>query len=482
MVYSKLGIFIFRRDMRLDDNLGLLELEKYVDYIFPIFILDENQILLNNKNKNYFSNNAVQFICESLIDLNHQLNNYNSRLRLFFGNPIDIIEELIKYFNNKYQIIIGFNKDFSSYAELRDNNINNICKTYDVHIIIYENDYILTPYILNKNNTAYKHYSAYYKNALKHKINEPIKNNFKKYIKSNLKIKTKNNFSEFNIKNLYKFYKENINLAQHGGRKIAINKLKHIDTFKDYNILRDRLDYDTTNLSAYLNLGCISIREAYYHIKNNLGINNILLKQLYWRDFFLTAYIFLENAKKYNYMDERYIDIKWKNDINDWKLLFKGTGFLLIDAAIQELLISGFIHNRARLLLGTFWTKYLLIDTFHKKYGSQVGFSKYLVDAIGPSQNKMNHHWITEFDYAGKRYAPKNIPIAGRYMDISNKMIKKYDPECIYIKKWLPHLLNIPNKELINWNEDIAKKYNYIHPSPLFDHKLKYNEWINACK
>ena len=66
-------------------------------------------------------------------------------------------------------------------------------------------------------------------------------------------------------------------------------------------------------------------------------------------------------------------------------------------------------------------------------------------------------------------------------MDPSNRMIAKWDPECIYIKKWLPQLKNIQNKELIKWNQEIAIKYN-IHPGPMFDSKLKYKEWIDKCK
>ena len=61
-------------------------------------------------------------------------------------------------------------------------------------------------------------------------------------------------------------------------------------------------------------------------------------------------------------------------------------------------------------------------------------------------------------------------------------MIIRFDPECVYIKKWLPNLINIPNKDLIKWSEDMSEKYNNIHPAPIFDHKEKYLEWIKACE
>lgn len=199
--------------------------------------------------------------------------------------------------------------------------------------------------------------------------------------------------------------------------------------------MRDRLDY-TTNLSGYLNIGCISIREAYHMIIKKLGRKNDLIKQLYWRDFYLQVVRYLDDGNKYEHMDKRYKKIKWVNSVELWnKLINSQTGFLLIDAAMNELKNTGFMHNRARLIVGTFWTKYLLINIFHPIYGSQVGFSKYLLDAIGSSQNKMNNQWITEFDYPGKKFSPKNAPIAGRPMNPSNKMITKWDPECIYMLK-----------------------------------------------
>ena len=114
-----------------------------------------------------------------------------------------------------------------------------------------------------------------------------------------------------------------------------------------------------------------------------------MIKQLIWRDFFLQAYNNLENAKRFNrHIDDRFDNIKWKsnNEVKDYwkKLIDSKTGFLLIDAGMNELKQTGYLHNRCRLIIGYFWTKYLLINPFNPIYGSQVGFSKYLVDAIGP--------------------------------------------------------------------------------------------------
>ena len=479
----KIGIYIFRRDLRLNDNIGLIKLQENVDLIIPIFILDKNQIKKTSHNINYFSSNAVQFMCESLIDLSNQLIKYKSYLRLFYGYYEKNFKKLIRWIKLNYDnstIYLAFNCDYSKYSVKRDTEIERIANALNITIIKSNDDYSLIPLdsLIKSDKTGFKQFGAFYKNAIKHTVNKPIKTKFSNYLDKKIKIS-----SEFDIKHINRFFKQNELLAQNGGRTLGIKQLNNIKNLNTYNDDRDNLSYNTSNLSAYLNFGCISIRETYYHIQDQLGKQSQLLKQLYWRDFYLQALIFIPGGNEYKHMDRRYDNIKWKNSKSDWKKIIDGqTGFLIVDAAMNQMKTTGFMHGRARMIVGVFWTKYLLIDIFHSKYGSQVGYSKYLVDAIGPSQNKLNHQWITEFDYAGKKFAPSGVPIAGRPMDVSNRMITKWDKECLYIKKWLPHLADIEPKYLYRWNSTTAETYNNIHPAPMFDSKIKYQEWIKACK
>jgi deoxyribodipyrimidine photo-lyase len=478
----ELGVFIFRRDMRLDDNHGLYELTTKCKCIMPIFILDKNQIVKNKNNKYYFSNNAVQFMCESLIDLDKQLHKYNSRLFLFFGYPWEITARLLVKLKSIYnKICIGYNCDYSKYSQKRDSAINVVCNKLKINIYTTHTDYTLLPFdeLLHDGN-PFKQYGAFYKNAIKKNPTKSFKNKFTDFLKKTVKMKDIKEI-EYDILELSHFYTENEFIAQHGGRTELIKKLKTISKFNEYNELRDQLNYNTTNLSAGLNYGCISVREAFEKIYLELGKNSQILKQLYWRDFFLCAFRFIPNGDSYKFaMDKKYDKIKWVNSKEDWKTLMNSnTGFLLIDAGINQMKQTGFLHNRLRMMLVSFWTKYLLISIFHPKYGSQVGYSAMLVDAVGPSQNKINHNWVLDFDYSGRQFSKKGT-LSGRPMSISNDMIKKFDKECIYIKKWLPHLDDIPNKDLYKWNKEIAKKYNNIHPSPMFDDKEKYKEWIKA--
>lgn len=483
---TKLGIFIFRRDCRLDDNVGLRLLAEQVDQILPLFILDSNQIVSTKTNAKYFSPNAVQFICECIQDLDSQLKNVGSKLFLLYGIPWELMAQMLTRLIKLYpEISVGFNTDFSAYSEKRDHGIKTVCSHLKINVIESRDDYTLSPIdqLTKEDGSAFKQYGAFYKHAIANYIpskpSKLIPSTKNKFVSKSWDSK----FNFYNINNLDEFYKPNLQLAQHGGRTHALNKLQKIKQFKDYNTKRDLLSYKTTNLSAGLNMGCVSIRETYWYIREKLGLKSQLIKQLYWRDFFLVAIAHIPEARSFHKMiDHRYDQIPWPSNSSTkkfWKAMIESkTGFLLIDAGIQELTQTGFLHNRLRMILGVFWTKYLHISILNPKYGSQVGFSKMLVDAIGPSQNKMNHHWILDFDYPGKKFSPGGVPLAGRPMRIDNSMIKQWDPDCVYIKKWLPHLEEFTPKQLYKWDESNPQ----IHPGPIFDPKTKYAEWIELCK
>lgn len=486
---TKLGIFIFRRDCRLVDNLGLIKLAQQVDHILPLFILDSNQIVQTKKNSHYFSSNAVQFICECLEDLDQELkSSYKSKLFLLYGIPWEVMAQLLTRLNKSHkEIIVGFNTDFSTYAEKRDHGIKSVCSHLNIPVIESPDDYTLIPIsqLVKSDGTGFKQFGAFYSNTSKVQPNKPINLPSKtKFVSSGFESTIfKQLDPTYKITNLNKFYKPNELIAQHGGRTPGLKRLGQIKNFTEYATNRDMLAYNTTGLSAALNMGCLSIREVYWRIKDKLGLKSQIIKQLYWRDFYLSAIINLPEARSYSHlMDGRYEKIPWPSNSyvkKNWTAMMNGqTGFLLIDAGINEMKTTGFLHNRLRMILGVFWTKYLHIHILNPKYGSQAGYSSMLVDAIGPSQNKMNHHWILDFDYPGKKFSAPGAPLSGRPMRIDNSMIKTWDPECIYIKKWLPHLASVPNKVLYKWDGS----YSDIHPGPIFDPKTQYAEWVKLCK
>lgn len=171
------GIFIFRKDLRIIDNRGLIKLFDICKEIIPIFIFDPYQVDLNSKTKNYLSFPALRFICESVKDLNKSIQSIQSQLNVFYGNPMKVIEHLIKQLGlDENNIALGFNLDFTEYSIKRDNEIINFCKKHNIYNIICDDDNTLCDMnlLLKEQNIPYKQYGAFKKNMLlnKSKFNE----------------------------------------------------------------------------------------------------------------------------------------------------------------------------------------------------------------------------------------------------------------------------------------------------------------------
>ena len=132
----KYNLFIFRRDFRIDDNITLNYAMNNYKNIIPIFIFTPEQVTDKNKFKN---DNAIQFMCESLKELDYILNENDSCLHYFYGDNIEIIDKICKEINIEN---ILTNQDYTPYAIERDNLIKNYCNKNNINFISYE-DYLL---------------------------------------------------------------------------------------------------------------------------------------------------------------------------------------------------------------------------------------------------------------------------------------------------------------------------------------------------
>ncbi len=450
----KLGIHFFRKDLRIIDNFALNELATKVDRIIGLFVFDSAQIKQTKANKHYYSIHAAQFIIDSVNDLNKQCNN---KLTIMDGNPVDILESLIK---SSKPIAVSYNADFSPYALKRDKAIQQICKTHNVETIINNDDQTLAPMesLLKKDKTPYMVYGTFFKTVMKQTIAKPTS-------KRITWMRPLHKQSSFQQKSLID------NATWLGGRTEALYRLKS----RIANGATDKVAQPTSELSAYMNQGCISIREVYWTFKSRFkSIEPI--RSIVWRDFFLCIYRFHPRGNGLNHIDERYDSIKWpKVKESEWKLFEScNTGFILVDAAMRELQETGFINNRCRLILATFWIKYLMIDPFDPEYGSQAGYSRLLIDCSG-SQNKLSHQWVIgDLDLSGRRFAMRGTPaLTGRSMRIDNDTIKRYDPQFEYIKKWMPEFTDLSIKEC----KDKIKK-----TKPMYEWKVRYQQYAKLFK
>lgn len=454
---ASLSIFIFRRDLRLHDNIGLLLALSESAYVLPIFIFTPEQISRNI----YKSNNCIQFMIESLMDLDISLKKRGSKLHYFYGN----VEQVLKSIMEKIDISgIYVNKDFTPYSKERDLKIENLCQKYGIKFSSSDDCTLYSiGFIKTVQNKTYTKFTPFLNEALTHtkKINKPLKNTYKNFYKINF-------LPEFTKIN--DLYIENKHIAVKGGRDNGLLILKNIHEFNNYNKNRNMLAIPTTRLSAYNKFGCVSIREVYYAIKNELGSKNDLLKQLFWREFYYN--IMNDNPSvisEHKNLKQSFESVKWAtfdNASRKHKLLkmfkywCKGiTGYPIVDACMRELNTTGYMHNRGRLIVASFLIHNLGISWIEgERY-----FATKLVD-IDPSQNNGNWQWVSG---AGVQTVPYSRLIFNPW-----RQSEKYDPDCIYIKYWVPELSAVKPEHIHHWDTHYDKYPNIKYNKPIIDFEL----------
>ena len=447
-IYNQ-ALFIFRRDLRLDDNTGLSEALEKSKTVIPCFIFDPTQI--DTKKNEYKSDNCMQFMIESLIDLDKQLKAHHSRLFYFFGKPDQVIQQLIKQ-NSLDAIFI--NEDYTPFSQERDKALKNICKQEKVAFHSFCDSMLHGPQeVLTTTKRPYQVFTAYYKKARTLPVSTAHANKYTHYFAQDKKLT-----QEISLKKIEKYYNHNSQILTHGGRSAGLTILKNLKHFNSYNKNRNNLTYATTHLSPYNKFGCISIREVHHQIKKALAPDNDLMKQLYWRDFFYAlsfhfSYVYGSAFKK------ELNKLTWSKNNHYFELWCQGkTGFPLVDACMRELNTTGYMHNRGRLIAASFLIKDLHCDW---QKGERY-FANKLVD-YDPAQNNGNWQWVAS---TGADHSP--------YFRIFNPWLQqaKFDPDCLYIKRWIPELSAISNKVIHSLhNQEALHIKNY--PSPIVSHSIE---------
>lgn len=441
------GLFIFRRDLRIQDNIGLNLATEQCKNIYPIFVFTPEQVTDKNKFK---SDNAIQFMIESLDDLQSNIHKQGGVLNTFYGENETIVKRLI----SKWKIdAVYFNTDITPYAKKRDESIAKLCEKMNIKCITGQDYYLYEPNaVVTGAGEYYTKFTPYYNKVIRMKVESP------KYMRRFNFTKTKTYDGNITIIEAYlKFTEPNSDILVNGGRDNGVKILNDIGNFKAYGKTRNDLDKETTHLSAYMKFGNVSVREIYEKMKSRLGVNSDLLRQIIWREFY--AQLLYHNPQVLgNPLKEKYGKIHWDKNVknlNAWKMGM--TGFPIVDAGMRELNATGYMHNRARLITASFLIKTLLISWEDgEKY-----FSQHLTD-YDPASNNGNWQWVAS---TGADSQP--------YFRIFNPWSQsdKYDPDANYIKKWIPELTDVPAKAIHNWDTECEKYAEIKYPKPIVNYE-----------
>jgi len=414
---KKVTIFWFRRDLRLDDNVGFLAALKSDFPVLPIFIFDRE--ILDKLPKN---DARVSFIFESLQKMRNELQDQNqSSIAFYHDAPENVFQKLVE----EYEVQeVHTNRDYEPYAKGRDSRIEKLLsdlnvpfKTYKDQVIFEKND------VLKDDGDPYVVYT-------------PFKNKWKSIFnpEKDLEIHYTNSY----LKNLIPHTKlPNLSLSDMGFEKSKIEVPNYTVTptlIDNYKKTRNfpAIENGTSRLGPHLRFGTASVRKM---MKKAIAEENeIFWSELIWREFFMQILWHFPHTQ-HKAFRSKYDRIEWRNNEAEFEKWKNGqTGYALVDAGMRELNETGFMHNRVRMLTASFLCKHLLIDW---RWG-EAYFAEKLLD-YDMSSNVGNWQWAAG---SGVDAAP--------YFRIFNPMtqVDKFDKQKEYITKWVPDLqeLSYPDK------------------------------------
>ena len=418
---KKVNIFWFRRDLRLDDNVGFYNALQSKNHVLPIFIFDSE--ILKKLPKD---DARVSFIFETLQKMRIELqDNFESSIAIYHGKPKTIFEEILNDFEVEE---VYTNHDYEPYARERDEEIKEFLSDKNVAFNTFKDQVIFEKNeVVKKDGDPYVVYTPYMRTW---------KEKFKEH---NLTIYYTNSY----LSNLIEHTRlPNLTLSDIGFKKSTQKITPYTVTptlIQEYEETRNFPAKDATSrLGPHLRFGTVSVRKM---IKKAIAEKNeIFWQELIWREFFMQILWHFPETKDKAFKS-KYDKIEWRNNEKEFDAWCKGeTGYPLVDAGMRQLNETGFIHNRIRMLAGSFLCKHLLIDW---RWG-EAYFAEKLHD-YEMASNVGNWQWVAG---SGVDASP--------YFRIFNPttQIKKFDKDLKYIKKWVPNYqeLTYP-KEIVDHKE-----------------------------
>jgi len=444
----------FRSDLRIHDHPALVAASE-ADVVVPVFIF--NNTLLHGK---HASSNRNRFLLQSLQDLKLSLQNLGADLVVRSG---DATEELKRLAHEVGAQDVFYTSDYSPYSVRRDARVEKALHAQNIEARGYAGKLIVSNVNLLKT-----------KAGTTHKIFTPFSRNWLSIVRREIApVPTRLSFPPtVTIGELPALSEltDGTELSPDvipGGEREGRDKLKEFldGPIHRYHERNNELASDATSrLSAYFHLGCLSPLEVEDMLPNTDGAN-AWRRQLCWRDFYYyVLFHYPDNAV--TSFQEKYRTLKWNSDpviLQAWK---DGvTGYPVVDACMRQLKAEGWMHNRGRLIVGSFLTKDLWLDW---RLG-ETYFMNMLIDG-DEANNNGNWQWIASVGV-------DPAPVFRRLYNPTSQG-KNYDPQGDYIRRYVPELAQVPTKYIFEpWTMpgDEQEKANCIigedYPEPMVDHK-----------
>jgi len=447
----------FRQDLRLADNPSLTEAAKS-GTVLPIYIYDEDNAgdqLLGAASK-WWLHNSLQALNTSL----------NGSLSVYKGNPGVILNELIE--EHKVTAVY-WNRCYEPWRISRDTKIKSSLEAQGINVHSFNGALLLEPWeTLKKDNTPYKVFTPFYKNSYLNSIapREPISQAVK--IKLYDLATSKSSIDDLALEpllNWHEQFKPHWTIGETGAQeRLGIFLDEELSNYKqgrDYPALKN-----VSRLSPHLHFGEISPNQIWHAAKllESSDDQEHFLRELAWREFSHNLLYYFPTLPKNNLQD-KFDSFPWIENEEHLRCWQRGqTGYPLVDAGMRELWQTGYMHNRIRMVVGSFLVKNLLLHWHH----GERWFWDCLLDA-NLANNSASWQWIAG---CGADAAP--------YFRVFNAATQgqKYDANGEYTKRFVPELSEMPNKYLFSpWDapaevlQKAGVKLGEDYPKPIVDIK-----------
>lgn len=450
-------IIWYRNDLRIHDHPALAAATKDADRVVPVFIFNDD--LLHGTQA---SSNRNRFLLKCLEDLKQSLKQLGTDLVIRSGKAETELHKLAKDCNAE---AIYYSADYTPYAIARDKRVKESLAKQSInfhsfggHLIVGALDKLHT-----KAGTDHKVFTPFYKNWLQVQRRDlaptPRKNSLS--LPSTLAVGSLPKLADITTS------AELSPDVVKGGEAAARQRLKAFikHDLADYKQTNNDMAGDrTSRLSSYLHFGCLSPLEIETMLPDSVGAA-AWRRQLCWREFYHYI-IFKHPGNRQQAFQEKYRKLRWDDNPTLLKAWQQGqTGYPAVDAAMRQLNQQGWMHNRGRLIVGSFLTKDLWLNWQH----GEAYFMKMLLDG-DMANNNGNWQWIASIGV-------DPAPVYRRLYNPASQR-KNFDPTGAYVRRFVPELKNVPDKYLSEpWTmpDDVQQQAGCIigtdYPAPIVDHK-----------
>ena len=443
------AIWWIRRDLRLQDN-QTLQTALQAGPVLPVYIFDP-----------YFwkglPSRRHKFLCNGLHVLEAELSQRGSYLVLRRGTPVEVLNQLL---NESGAQVIYTEEDFTPYARERDRIIAQQLPLKKV-----QGQLVHHPMGIHKSDGS--PYTIY----------TPFRKAWKSLLPGDFAISQAPDhiptIPAVSSEPIPQYDQETLFPAGEAQAK------KRQDAFLankigDYDVSRNLLYLDGTSaLSPYIHFGMLGLRTAVHHAQQAIlsapdqasrKSTSTWLDELIWREFYIYILYHHPHVRDGNFRPQ-YDRIPWRNDPDDFNAWKNGlTGYPVVDAAMRQLIATGWMHNRARMIVASFLVKDLLIDW---RWG-EGWFMQHLLDGDLAANN------------GGWQWTAGTGTDAAPYFRIFNPVLqsKKFDPQGEYIRKWVPELAALDSNAIhAPWEKNIRVPG---YPAPIVDHKYARQRTLAA--